>query len=275
MLNFLNTTHQTVAWLKQVHDAGDLVIKPPYQRNPVWTENQKSYLIDSILHGFPVPELYMQVEVDEHGRETHIVVDGQQRVRACIEFLEGGYAMNPDDSPTWGDMRFDDLAPEDKRKIYGYQLVVRLLPVVPEATLRQIFRRLNRNVVALNAQELRHATYWGAFITLMEKLADLPYWEGTGVFTPKNIRRMLDVEFVSELAVAFLHGLQNKKTNLERMYQVYEKEFEQSPRVEEAFSKTLGELEQALPNIRQTRWRKKSDFYTLFLVFRDIQRVFR
>lgn len=267
MSDFLNTTHRTVSWLKQVHDAGSLEVRPPFQRKPVWADAQKSYLIDTILQGYPIPELYMQQEVDDRGKEKHIVVDGQQRVRACLEFLEGKFAMDGEDSPAWVDMKFDDMSSDDKKKIFSYQFVVRNLPVLPEEALRGIFKRLNRNVVALTAQELRHATYWGHFIKLMEKTADLEYWEGSGIFTANNIRRMADVEFISELAVAVLHGLQNKKANLDKMYQLYEREFEAAPRIEEIFIKTLGELSQILPNIKNTRWRKKSDFYTLFLVF--------
>src|SRR5215831_10815570 len=117
---FLNSTQQTVAWLKSTHDAGNLMMKPPFQRNPVWTEPQKSYLIDTILNGFPIPEIYMQQEVDATGRERHIVVDGQQRVRACLEFIEGGFAMNGKDSPRWGDMKFDELTEPERKQIYSY-----------------------------------------------------------------------------------------------------------------------------------------------------------
>jgi hypothetical protein len=264
---FLNSTQQSVAWLKQIHDAGNLEMKPPFQRNPVWTDSQKSYLIDTILHGFPIPEIYMQQEVDEHGKEKHVIVDGQQRARACLEFLEGKFEINGEDSPEWGEMKFEDLSSDDKKRIYGYKFVVRNLPPVDDEVLRGIFRRLNRNVVALNAQELRHATYWGPFIKTMEKIADFDMWEGLGVFTANDVRRMLDIEFISEITLAFLHGPQNKKANLEKTYQLYETKFDEAANVEDVFLKVLGELAQILPNLRTTRWRKKSDFYTLFLVF--------
>ncbi len=55
--DFLNSTQQSVAWLKNTHEAGNLMMKPPFQRNPVWTEPQKSYLIDTILNGFPIPRV--------------------------------------------------------------------------------------------------------------------------------------------------------------------------------------------------------------------------
>jgi hypothetical protein len=81
--------------------------------------------------------------------------------------------------------------------------------------------------------------------------------------------RMLDVEFISELAVAVLNGLQNKKKLLEEFYQQYETSFEDEERIRDLFRQTLGELRQIVPDIASLRWKKKSDFYTLFLVFAD------
>ena len=49
MLNYLNTTNYNISWFKKAHDAEELQMSPPFQRKPVWTNKQKSYLIDSIL----------------------------------------------------------------------------------------------------------------------------------------------------------------------------------------------------------------------------------
>jgi len=266
MSDYLNSTRRSIAWLKQAHDAGQLEIKPPFQRNPVWTESQKSFLIDSILRGYPIPELYMQESVSEIGKERHIVVDGQQRVRACLEFIEGKYALEAQDAPTWPDARFEDLTADERKRIYAYNFIVRQLPAVPDEELRVVFQRLNRNTVVLNSQELRHATYWGEFISAMENLAEQDWWSSSGIFTANDVRRMIDIEFISELAVAILHGPQNKKTSLDKWYPTYEKEFPDKKRIDTTFVTELGELSHLVPNISGTRWRKKSDFYTLFLV---------
>ena len=150
--------------------------------------------------------------------------------------------------------------------------MTRILPSIPDEQIRAIFQRINRNTVTLNAQELRHATYWGAFIKLMEELSDLEFWSKAGIFSANDRRRMMDTEYVSELAVAYLNGVQNKKTKLEDFYQLYEKEFEESERLKSVFFKVLGEIEQLLPNIRDTRFRKKSDFYILFAVMASYER---
>jgi hypothetical protein len=77
---------------------------------------------------------------------------------------------------------------------------------------------------------------------------------------------MLDIEFLSELVVAHLHGVQNKKDTLDDWYQAYEREYPQRKDAEATLIATLGELLALMPDIAKTRWRKKSDFYSLFLV---------
>jgi hypothetical protein len=267
--DFLNTTTHNIAWIHKRYIADELQLKAPFQRNPVWTAKQKSYLIDTILRGFPIPELYMQEFTDANGNDVYVVVDGQQRIRACEGFIAGEFAINGEDSPEWADMTFNDLSETDKRQIYNYKFVVRVLPDMADKELRSMFQRLNRNVVALNRQELRHATYWGEFITCMESLSNDERWAGMSLFTPNDIRRMLDTEFISELVVAHLHGLQNKKESLDKWYKTYEETFEDRSSVEATCNAVLGEIKALLPDIANTRWRKKSDFYSLFLVLAE------
>jgi hypothetical protein len=272
--NLLSSTMHSVAWLNKRYQAEELELRPPFQRNPVWTEKQKAYLIDTILHGYPIPELYMQEYTDAQGNDAYVIVDGQQRVRACLEFIRGEYVLSAEDSPNWADMGFDDLSEEERKQIYNYNFVVRVLPALPDDELRAIFRRLNRNVVALNKQELRHATYWGEFIQSVENVADHDSWSEVGLFTSNDIRRMIDIEYVSELAIAYLHGLQNKKESLDKWYEAYEREFPDRRRMEKVFNNTLQEIVSTLPAITKTRWRKKSDFYTLFLLMAEYSSKF-
>jgi hypothetical protein len=265
MQRFLNTTHRTVVWFKKTFEDGNLVISPPFQRNPVWSVRQQSALIDTILLEYPIPEIYMQDLTDDRGNQKHILVDGQQRIRAVLDYLAGAFELD-EESPRWAGLSFEDLGSEDKKKVYEYGFVVRLLPDIDQDEVRAIFQRLNRNTMILNAQELRHATYWGPFIKLMEDISDNEFWSDARIFSANDRRRMLDTEFVSELAVAHLNGLQNKKKNLEDYYQQYEQSFEQAEVLRSVFVKVLGEIEQVVPSLASTRWRKKSDFYSLFVV---------
>jgi hypothetical protein len=45
MHTYLNTTLRNIAWFLKTHKDGELDMKPPFQRNPVWVTRQKSYLL--------------------------------------------------------------------------------------------------------------------------------------------------------------------------------------------------------------------------------------
>jgi len=264
--DYLNSTTQNIAWFKKTYDEGTLEMHPPFQRNPVWTDKQSSFLIDSILKGYPIPEIYLQEKVDAEGRTITVVVDGQQRINSFLRFVAGEFSIDESQSTRWGGMSFEDLSKEEKIAFFKYKFVVRVLPDVDEDEIRSVFQRINQNNVALNSQELRQSTYRGEFIQSMNRIADRCYWDEIGIFTPQKIRRMLDVEYISELTVAYLNGLQNKKAKLDYYYALYEQDYQEKEEIELLFDKVIGEILQTIPTIKKTRWSNMVDFYTLFLV---------
>lgn len=269
MANYLNSTTYSITWFKKVYEAGELQMSPPFQRNPVWTEREKSFLIDSILNGYPIPEIYIQEIVTEKGDAAYVIVDGQQRIRAVLDFIEGNFEIYEGESDKWSGLSFDDLSVEEKKRFFSYKFVVRTLPDISDDEIRSIFKRINKNNVRLNAQELRQSTYSGDFILSMRKISDKEYWKDLPIFTPEKVRRMLDVEYISELTIAYLNGPQNKKEKLDYYYEMYEREYHDADMVEAVFDKVCYELTQLLPDIKKTRWRGLVDFYTLFLVFAE------
>lgn len=58
--------------------------QPQYQRTPVWSDEKKQLLIDSILRNYDLPKFYLRVS--NNPSYDHEVVDGQQRLRAIWEF---------------------------------------------------------------------------------------------------------------------------------------------------------------------------------------------
>lgn len=271
MKNYLNTTTYNISWFKKAFDAKELEMSPPFQRNPVWTDRQKSFLIDSILNGYPIPELYIQEKISADGRTKYIIVDGQQRIRSVLGFIEEEFEIAEGESDKWAMCSFSDLSEEDKINFYSYKFVVRSLPDITDDEIRSIFQRINKNNVKLNSQELRQSTYSGDFIRSMNRISDKEYWKDIGLFSPEKVRRMMDVEYISELAIALLNGHQNKKDKLDYYYVLYETEYPDVESTEAIFDKVCGELIQMLPNIKKTRWSKLIDFYSLFLVMADIE----
>ena len=95
------TTHR-ISEFYRWQTEGSLKLNPPFQRNPVWSDKNRSYLIDTVLNQLPVPEIYMQVDTNENGYTKYIVVDGQQRIRAILDFIAGTFAILESESTAFG-----------------------------------------------------------------------------------------------------------------------------------------------------------------------------
>jgi uncharacterized protein with ParB-like and HNH nuclease domain len=124
--NALQTAHRIsefYRWDKEKR----LILKPPYQRKPVWSLRNRSYLIDTILHNLPVPEIYLQIKTDREGNTLYEAVDGQQRLRSILEFIDGKYAILEDESEEYSGKEFSDLSGRSKEDFWNYQVVVREL----------------------------------------------------------------------------------------------------------------------------------------------------
>ena len=267
------TTHP-VSWFTERDREGSLTLQPSFQRRRVWADRQKSHLIESILLELPIPEIYMQVKTDPSGKSEYIVVDGQQRISAILEFVgtndkERFELRYLDPNSVWQGYTFDSLSDDEKTRFYGHSMAVRYLQDVQETEIKDLFRRLNKYLTPLNAQELRNATYRGPFLRLSESLADDGFWSENGLATPDAIRRMRDIEFISDLLIGVLDGPQsgNART-LDSYYAVYEdheREFPGQRECKRRFSRTLDLIQEFLTDIRSTRWSNKTDFYSLFI----------
>jgi hypothetical protein len=277
--SFLNTSHQIVGWFADLNQQGRLVLRPPFQRRPVWTEEEKAFLVDTILRGYPVPEIYVFAAPGTGGSASDVIsiVDGQQRLRTCLEFLADQFPVVFDthkleplytlaDTP-WFNKRFSELDADQKISFRRYKLIVRDLEGVSDAEIRHMFHRLNQSNVSLNAQELRYSMYQGGLLEVVEELVKREEWDEFRVFTQTQRRRMLDSEYITELVIGYLHWPQNKKDNIDNYYRQYAAGFPFKDDVLRRFSVVLEYLSKVFPTPRMsgTRWYRKSDFYTLFL----------
>jgi hypothetical protein len=143
-----NSSEQTIGWFKDRYLEGNLEIKPPYQRRPVWAPRQKSNLVESILLGLPVPEIYIHSTTSAEGATHYAVVDGQQRVRSVLQFVgidkeEGEKEFNGfpleglQEDSAWRNTTFADLAPKKREKFFGYKLSVRFLTEATDEDVRE------------------------------------------------------------------------------------------------------------------------------------------
>ncbi|MDE0685514.1 MAG: DUF262 domain-containing protein [Candidatus Poribacteria bacterium] len=266
-------TSHPISWFTEAEANGNLTLTPDFQRRPVWTDRQKSNLIESILLKLPVPEIYMQLKTDAFGNNEYIVVDGQQRITAILEFIgvnkrDSFELRNLDSNSRWMGYTFNDLTDEKKAEFYGHVMAVRYLQEVSDDEVEDLFRRLNKYLTPLNPQELRNATYRGPFLRMAERLAADQFWSENRLVTPNAIRRMRDIEFVSDLLIGVLHGPQsgNAKTLDEyyTIYEDYEHEFPGQRDCRRRFITGLELIQEIHPDIRSKRWSNKTDFYSLF-----------
>lgn len=196
------------------------------------------------------------------GTQQFVVVDGQQRMKSLFMFIDNEIEL-PDAAP-WNARRFRDLNDTEKQVLWNYKVVVRQINTVSDAEIRDLFTRLNTNTVALNDQELRNARYIGKFKQSAERLADNTFFQSVRLFTAREIRRMEDVEYVSELLLLVVEGIINKKDLLDAVYARYEAEFPRAAEFEEDFNGAL-QLLTTLVNVENaTLIKTKSNFYSLF-----------
>lgn len=57
---------------------------PEFQRHYVWDIKRASKLIESLLIGLPIPQIFLY----ESGRNEFLVIDGQQRLMSIYYFME-------------------------------------------------------------------------------------------------------------------------------------------------------------------------------------------
>jgi hypothetical protein len=261
----VDPSSQTISWFNDRLLEERLVFKPPFQRNPVWLDKHKAYLIDTALRNLPIPEIYFQKDTDEEGHTIYSVVDGQQRLRALLSFPRGEIELSEAYSPGRAGEMWDDLTADEKKNYWNYRLVTREISSATDADLRDLFQRLNQNTVRLNSQEIRNARFKGDFIQTVTELADQAFWAENGIVSAAEIRRMLDIEYMAELLIGIMWGPQNKKNTLDSAFERFESRLPDKQILLRRFEEARALTEALVPNLRASRWRGKSDYYSLFL----------
>lgn len=254
-----------ISHFKDLHQSDLLDLTPDFQRNPVWNDQQASYLIDSILNRMPVPELFIRSVTGEDGKTVWEVVDGQQRLRSIIRFFTGDLTLEGSDvTAGWLGWTWRDVPKAQRIAFWGFELVVRQLQDATDDEVRQMFRRLNANQSNLNAQELRHSEYRGRFISVCTELASSTWWIEKKLVNPNQVRRMLDIEFMAELLVGLMAGPLDKKIGLDAYFADYDASFPRERYWKRLFTSTMAEVDSVLDGDLR-RWNTKTEFYTLFL----------
>lgn len=188
-----------------------LIINKDFQRGSVWKPAAKIMLIDTILRDFPIPKIYMRSIVERESRKIkREVVDGQQRLRAIIDFAADKITLSIRAKEFRG-KRFSTLTDDEKDKFLQYPISVDQLVNADDKLVLEIFARLNSYNVKLNAPELRHAEFQGDFKWAVHECANEYYafWRAYEIFSPASMVRMNHDSLVAEMFGILLDGIQD------------------------------------------------------------------
>ena len=265
MKNFDTRTYNISDFIEW-HENGLLELSPDFQRRSVWTEKAKSYLIDTILRGKPMPKLLISQRL-QGKKNVRVVVDGQQRLRTLLGFYNGDFKISRVHNEEYAGKTFDTLPSDIQNEFLTYELGVDLLFDMPYEDILDIFARINSYTVKLKTQEIFNARYVGYFKQSIFKygLKYVKYYIEGGILTKANVTRMAEAEMTADLFVPLIDTVRTNK-GIETYYKRYEEEEGALPKAREMFDKIMSFVGAIYPpeEIKGTNWKRTQLFYTLF-----------
>lgn len=185
-----------------MYEDGDLE-KPEMQRKYVWSRNEASRFIDSILLGLPVPSIFLAKTTDE----KRLIVDGYQRIMTVHDFVKTGifggdkkvFKLSNSEiiNQKWRGKQFSELESDEQRKIRNssiHAIIFEQKHPQNDSGMYQIFERINTSGRPLKPQEIRNCVYHGEFNQLLIELNKTKNWREL-IGTPED-SRMLDIELI-------------------------------------------------------------------------------
>lgn len=134
--------------------------KPQYQRTSVWQPSKKKLLIDSILRGYDLPKFYLR-ETPNDVIYKYEVTDGQQRIRAILEFIDNDYKLNELklgalETKNLGFEKLKNSYESECNAFFKFEMSFAIIEEASQEEIRTLFARLQMGE-RLNPVELRHA----------------------------------------------------------------------------------------------------------------------
>lgn len=137
-------------------------VLPPWQRPVVWDAERQRAFVEGILLGFP-PGAIVTVapdwETGENGRavvmpHSHYLIDGQQRVTAIREFIEGRLAV-------FDGVRYSDIPRHEQLRRFDRVVLTRIeLPSSTDVhTLKALYIRMNYGGLPHSQEDLERVGF--------------------------------------------------------------------------------------------------------------------
>lgn len=143
---------------------------PEYQRDFIWSDENKASFIESVLLGLPIPFMFLG-DCEKDGNME--IIDGVQRINTLVAFSENQLTLL--ELPKLNELNgfsFSDLSESQQRRFNNRTLRIIVLDEDTPNELRQdIFSRVNRSGKKVNDSEFRRGTYPGRLTDFIDKCA--------------------------------------------------------------------------------------------------------
>ena len=197
----------------------EILVDRKYQRNDtVWPQSAQSYLIETILRGFPMPKLALHQQTDVRSRKSlKYVVDGQQRTNAIVDFFEGRLTLSKSlELEAARGETIDGLSQDLQEAFLSYPLQFDQFEAADENVVREYFRRINSFTTPLNPEERRHANFQGNMKWFILKLAErhTETLVSLRTMSEREIVRMADRKLFAEIVHAMLNGVRTTNSRM-------------------------------------------------------------
>lgn len=201
--------------IRTIYDFVDsgVVSIPGFQRNYVWDQKRASKLIESLLIGLPIPQIFLY----EEARNKFSVIDGQQRLMSIYFFKKKRFprierrsalrkiatesgtipaevlsddeffvnfnlqlpARIPTQKNPFDKLNYDTLG--DYQSTFDLRTVRNIVirqnsPDDDDSSIYEIFNRLNSGGINLTPQEIRVSLYHSKFYTMLDRINQQPIW---------------------------------------------------------------------------------------------------
>lgn len=206
---------------------GNIQLNPKFQRRDAWDKNRKSRFIESIILGFPIPQIVLAESKSKKG--SYIVLDGKQRLLTIRQFasektdqlyqplkLQNLEIRSDLNGLSHMDLK-EDIQFSTELSCFENQPIrtVVLRNWVDEGFLYHVFLRLNTGSVSLSPQELRQALHPGPFLEFLDKASAESLALQSILKNKKPDFRMRDAEILLRY-FAFQYDLSNYKGVLKK-----------------------------------------------------------
>lgn len=248
---------------------GQLRLDPDFQRGSVWTPAARVFLIDTILNDLPIPQVYFRTKVDAATQTTvREVVDGQQRLRAILDFASGKLRLTSK-APKHRGKLYDNLTIEDKELFLNYKVPVVQLLNASNADVLEVFARLNSYSVKVTPAELRHAEYsepvkWAIY----DATREWPQlWNEYKVVSVRDSVRLKNTSTMAELFIVLDNGFgDGGEPSITKYYKANKtKEDEYFTPLRQRIDEIIGEIIANMANdLKETTFFDAPNFLALF-----------